>query len=410
MMHVWRSGSYGWLTGKRSVKPFMAVRSYISLKDIFFGDSESEIELSRAGTNSHPVAKKVNGRYISPWSAQTEKRAFDTLRYFISSRQNRLKLKKKQVEDTSKLLTTLRVDRAKCKSTKKPHVTWIGHATCYYQTEGVFFLTDPLWSERTSPSQMFGPKRYVDPPIEIEDLKVDVVLLSHTHYDHLDYGSAQRIGNKALWVVPLGVKAILKDMGVTNCVELDWWQSHTHFSPSTGANIEIIFTPAKHWTARGLLDRNTCLWGSFAVRSPQSRFFFTGDTAYCPVFKQIGDSFGPFDFAAIPIGAYAPRWFMKDVHCNPEEAVRIHQDLRARRSVGIHWGTFPMADEDFIEPALELARSRDVLNVSASDFFTMKHGETLYLDESSNHDFATHNTDLYGDYLDALRSGESGKT
>lgn len=174
-------------------------RYYISLKDMFFGDSESETQLARSGTVSHPVAKKVNGRYISPWSAQTEKRAFDVLRYFISSKQMRLKLKKKQVEDTSKLLTTLRVDRVKCKSTKKPHLTWIGHATCYYQTEGVFFLTDPLWSERTSPSQMFGPKRYVDPPIEIEDLKVDVVLLSHTHYDHLDHDSAQRIGNKAIW-------------------------------------------------------------------------------------------------------------------------------------------------------------------------------------------------------------------
>jgi N-acyl-phosphatidylethanolamine-hydrolysing phospholipase D len=110
-----------------------------------------------------------------------------------------LRLKRKQVEDTSKLLTSVRVDRVKCKSTAQPHITWIGHATCYYQTEGVFFLTDPLWSERSSPAQWFGPKRFVDAPIEIEDLKVDVVLLSHTHYDHLDKDSARRIGNKALW-------------------------------------------------------------------------------------------------------------------------------------------------------------------------------------------------------------------
>lgn len=200
------------------------------------------------------------------------------------------------------------------------------------------------------------------------------------------------------------MKAILADMGVTNCVELDWWQSHSYFSPTTGANIEIIFTPTQHWTARGLFDRNTCLWGSFAVRSPQSKFFFSGDTAYCPVFKQIGNTFGPFDFAAIPIGAYAPRWFMKDVHCNPEEALRIHQDLRAKRSIGVHWGTFPMADEDFIEPALELARVRDMAGVSAQDFFTMRHGETINQGESSKYDFATLRTDLYGEYLDALRS------
>jgi N-acyl-phosphatidylethanolamine-hydrolysing phospholipase D len=203
------------------------------------------------------------------------------------------------------------------------------------------------------------------------------------------------------------VKAILKDFGVTNCVELDWWQSHSVFSPTTGANIEVVFTPTKHWTARSPFDRNTCLWGSFAVRSPQSSFFFTGDTAYCPVFKQIGSAFGPFDFAAIPIGAYAPRWFMQDVHCNPEEAVRIHQDLRAKRSLAVHWGTFPMADEDFIEPALELARARDVQNVSPEAFFTMKHGETVLLGESSQHDFAVCNSELYGEYLEGLRGGAS---
>lgn len=204
--------------------------------------------------------------------------------------------------------------------------------------------------------------------------------------------------------MPLGVKAILKNFGITNCIELDWWQSTNVFSPHTGANIEIIFTPTKHWTARGLFDRNTCLWGSFAVRSPQSRFFFTGDTAYCPVFKQIGHTFGPFDFAAIPIGAYAPRWFMRDVHCNPEEALKIHQDLRAKRSIGIHWGTFPMADEDFVEPALELARVRDMHNVSREEFFTMKHGETVNKNEFSENDFATQHTELYGEYLDSLRT------
>jgi N-acyl-phosphatidylethanolamine-hydrolysing phospholipase D len=211
-------------------------------------------------------------------------------------------------------------------------------------------------------------------------------------------------------IVPLGVKKILKNMGITNCVELDWWQSHSVFSPATGGNIEVVFTPAKHWTARGFFDRNTCLWGSFVVRAAQSKFFFAGDSAYCPVFKQIGSTFGPFDIAAIPIGAYAPRWFMKDVHCNPDEAVRIHQDLRARRSVGIHWGTFPMADEDFVEPALELARARDVLKVSPDDFFTMKQGETVLKGESGQHDFAVSNGELYGEYLEGLRGSDSGSS
>jgi N-acyl-phosphatidylethanolamine-hydrolysing phospholipase D len=199
------------------------------------------------------------------------------------------------------------------------------------------------------------------------------------------------------------VKKILKNgAGITNCVELDWWQSHHIVSP-TGSNVEVVFTPTKHWTARGLFDRNTCLWGSFAVRAQQSKFFFAGDTAYCPVFRQIGSTLGPFDFAAIPIGAYAPRWFMKDVHCNPSEAVQIHKDLNAVRSVGIHWGTFPMADEDFIEPALELARSRDIVNISNKNFFTMQHGETISIGESGQNDFATLNSNLYGEYLNHLR-------
>lgn len=173
-------------------------RKYLSLKDLFFGESNQEIENSRLGTQSQPIAKKVNGRYISPFSVATEKKPWDVLKYLFTQQQLKLKVKK-PITDTSKLITSARVDRVKCKSTAQPHLTWIGHATCYYQTEGMFFLTDPLWSERASPQQWFGPKRFIDAPIEIEDLKIDVVLLSHTHYDHLDHDSAKRIGNKALW-------------------------------------------------------------------------------------------------------------------------------------------------------------------------------------------------------------------
>lgn len=173
-------------------------RQYLSLKDLFSGEDTTAVESLRGlGTSEHPIAKKVNGRYLSPWTNQVEKRVPDVLKYFFT--QTQMKLKLKSIHDTSKLIKSVSVDRVKCKSTAQPHVTWIGHATCLYQTEGLFFLTDPLWSERASPSQMIGPKRFIDAPIEIEDLKIDVVLLSHTHYDHLDRGSAERIGNKALW-------------------------------------------------------------------------------------------------------------------------------------------------------------------------------------------------------------------
>jgi predicted metal-dependent RNase len=170
---------------------------YISLKDLFMSEDAKEMEAARLGTMEQPVAKRINGRYVSPYSSKTEKKAWDVIKLLISSRQNRIKLK--NVTETSKFITNKIVDRLKCKSTAKPHLTWIGHATCYYQTDGMFFLTDPLWSEYASPVQGLGPKRFIEPAIEIEDLKIDVVLLSHTHYDHLDMNSAKRIGNRALW-------------------------------------------------------------------------------------------------------------------------------------------------------------------------------------------------------------------
>ncbi len=201
----------------------------------------------------------------------------------------------------------------------------------------------------------------------------------------------------------------MADMGVTNCVELDWWQSYHYLHPDSGATVEVVFTPSKHWTARTMWDRNTCLWGGYAVLSAKSRFFFTGDTAYCSVFQHVGAKYGPFDLAAVPIGAYSPRWFMKDVHNNPEEAVQIHRDLCARQSVAVHWGTFPLADEDPIEPALELARVRDVQGLPAREFSTLAHGETIELGATPKHDLATIRSDLYGAYLESLRGRDLSK-
>jgi N-acyl-phosphatidylethanolamine-hydrolysing phospholipase D len=139
------------------------------------------------------------------------------------------------------------------------------------------------------------------------------------------------------------------------------------------------------------------------IKSKKHRFFFSGDTAYCPVFKVIGDNFGPFDFAAIAVGAYMPRWFMKDVHCTPEEAVKIHFDLKSKQSLGIHWGTFPLTEEDPIEPALELARARDAQMLPMEKFFTTIQGITMYPGETPKHDLATEHTELYGHYLEELK-------
>lgn len=200
----------------------------------------------------------------------------------------------------------------------------------------------------------------------------------------------------------------MAEMGVENCVELDWWKSCTLMS-RTNQPIKITFTPTKHWTARGFFDRNTCLWGSYVVNTPNFNYFFTGDTAYCEIFKLIGEKFGPFDLAAIPIGAYEPRWFMKDVHCNPEEAVQIHLDLGAKQSVAIHHGTFPMADEDFLAPAFDLGIARHKLAVCNSQFFTAAHGEMIKMGEASKFDIVDLHASLFTQYQNAT-TGPSTST
>lgn len=263
---------------------------------------------------------------------------------------------------------------------------------------GVNILTDPIWSDYASPLQFMGPKRYIKPALDLNKLDIDIVLLSHTHYDHLDYNTATKIGNRAKWIVPLGAMEVLRNFGISNCVELDWWASHQVMETAKSGSVDITFTPTKHWTSRNPFDRNTSLWGSFVVKSNTSSFFFGGDTAYHDVFKIIGAKYGPFDFAALPIGAYKPRWFMKDNHVNPEEAVMIHTDIRSKQTAAIHWGTFPLSDEDYVEPALELARVREILGVPVRDFFSLQHGDTWILGDEPKSDFAMLRPKMFQEY------------
>ena len=366
-------------------------RSYVSIRDLVLGIDPNDADIAQFD-NDFPQCRLVKGRYVTPWSKETEKTPMKALEWLWNRRQNKLKLAKLQDRTLADLLQPQQVDTNKIeeisranRNAAKAHVTWIGHATCYFEVEGVKFITDPVFSDRAFPTQMVGPRRFFAPSVAAKDLDIDVVLLSHTHYDHLDSASAQEIGNRALWLVPLGVKQLLESSyNITNCIEMNWWDSHTipskvaeNPSLAQAEGITISFTPAKHWTARGLFDRNTCLWGSFAVNSKSTNIFFGGDTAYCDVFTKIGTKFGPFDMSLLPIGAYKPRYFMKHHHCDPEEAVQIHKDLQSKRSLAIHWGTFPLADEDVVEPALELARVRRRAGVQPSAFFTLRIGETV---------------------------------
>ena len=366
-------------------------RQYVSIRDLMLGIDHTEAEEAQFNKD-FPQCRLVKGRYLSPWSRQTEKGFKDAMEWLWTRRQNKLKLSSLKGLTLEGLLQPQMVDMECLKelsnqSTISPHVTWIGHATCYFEVEGVKFITDPVFSDRASPSQLIGPERFFEPGVRAKDLDIDVVLLSHTHYDHLDYYSARDIGNKPLWLVPLGVKDFLEnELGITNCIEMNWWDSHNipsniaaNPSLAQAEGITITFTPAKHWTARGLFDRNTCLWGSFAVNSSTANVFFGGDSAYCDVFKQIATRLGPFDLSLIPIGAYKPRYFMKDHHCDPTEAVQIHKDLQSTRSLAIHWGTFPLADEDVLEPALELGRARHEAGLSGAEFFTMRAGDTYIM-------------------------------
>lgn len=260
----------------------------------------------------------------------------------------------------------------------KSTLTWIGHASFLLQMEGLNILTDPVFSERTSPVSFLGPKRAVSLPFELEELPpIDVVILSHNHYDHLDLDSLKRLAkrpdNKTVFLVPLGNGTLLKSQGVENVQEYDWWDK------AQVKGLDFTLTPTQHWSARGVFDRNECLWGGWFIKGTKSSIFFAGDTGYSKDFQDIAEKLGPVDWAMIPIGAYEPRWFMKQSHINPAEAIQIHKDLHAKKSVAMHWGTFRLSDEPLYTPADDLMKTLEENKIPAEDFILMKHGETRSL-------------------------------
>jgi N-acyl-phosphatidylethanolamine-hydrolysing phospholipase D len=268
--------------------------------------------------------------------------------------------------------------------TMQPAVTWIGHATALAQLGGINLLTDPMFSERASPVQWAGPQRAQPPGVALVDLpRIDVVVISHNHYDHFDEASLRALnrqpGGPPLFLVPLGLKAWLGANHIQNVVELDWWQSHRVGS------VEFVLTPAQHWSGRGLGDSLQTLWGSWAVFAPDLHLFFAGDTGYSKDFRDIQRHFADrqgergFDIALLPVGAYQPRWFMAQQHVDPLEAVRIHLDLRARVSMGIHWGTFALSDESLDQPPADLAAARRTMGLEDHQFFVLAIGETRRL-------------------------------
>ena len=256
-------------------------------------------------------------------------------------------------------------------------VTFIGHSTFLLQLPGLNLLTDPLFSERTSPFSWAGPKRVRPPALSLAQLpRIDVVLVSHNHYDHLDLPSLRWLAreHQPLIVTTLGNKAWLEARDVNNAYELDWWQSHR-----AAPELEVVCTPAQHFAARAPWDRCKTLWGGFVLKTPAGRIYFAGDSGYFGGFKDIGARLGPIDLAFLPIGAYEPRWFMEPVHMNPDEAVRAHRDLGARQSIGMHFGTVQLTDEAIDAPLRDLAAARAVHGVEPGSFATMDFGQTRQL-------------------------------
>lgn len=230
----------------------------------------------------------------------------------------------------------------------RPTVTWVGHATVLVEMDGVRFLTDPMWSKRASPLPWLGPARRVEPGIAFEDLPtIDFVLISHNHFDHLDLPTLKRLAQRdpeTRFVVPLGNGKLLRDRGISQVIELDWMQ-HVDLG-----GVEIHCLPSQHWSKRSLNDDNKALWSSWAVIGDERRFYFAGDTGYFGGFAEIGEALGPFDLAAVPIGAYEPTEMMRFSHMDPEQAFQAAVDLQARNALAIHFGTFDLADEPLDEP------------------------------------------------------------
>ncbi|KAJ1567216.1 hypothetical protein HK405_006745 [Cladochytrium tenue] len=223
--------------------------------------------------------------------------------------------------------------------------------------DGYNILTDPIFSKRTV-GDWVGPKRVQRVPCELADLPpIDIVLVSHNHYDHLDRGVVLALKDSVTWVVPLGLKRWFASFGVTRVVELDWWQEYEH----DGGRLQIVGTPIQHWSGRHFLDVNETLWSSFVVKGATASFFHVGDTGYCSAFREIGARYGPFTLSAIPIGSYEPRYYMRHQHVDPREAARIHTDVGSAHSLGVHWGTYMMSDEHYLDPprAFERARRRE---------------------------------------------------
>ncbi|MDB6080597.1 MAG: hypothetical protein JWO82_4344 [Akkermansiaceae bacterium] len=251
-------------------------------------------------------------------------------------------------------------------------ITWLGHSSFLVQGAGRGLLIDPVFSDHCSPFPIKSMLRMVPTPCRLDDLPpIDGVLLTHTHYDHLDLATLRHLGSAMPLTIAQGHTAWLRKKGFTNVRELPWWDS-AEILPG----LRVTATPAQHFTARTPFDRNHGHWCGWLIEGAGARLWHTGDSGYCPAFKEIGERFGPIDFGMIPIGAYSPRWFMRDMHMDPKEAVQVFQDTHCRRAVAMHWGTFRLTDEPTGEPPIELRAALSAAGIPTDRFVAGSVGES----------------------------------
>ena len=256
------------------------------------------------------------------------------------------------------------------------YAIWIGHSTFLIKKNGVTILTDPIFSKRASPFKNIGPKRLIPPAIPLDAIPhIDIVTVSHNHYDHLDIYSLKKISKKhpeAIFLVPAGDEKLLKRKKIKNVYNFDWWESIEH------KGFVITFTPVQHWSKRSLFDRNKSLWGGWFFKHKDYSLYHAGDTGYSKDFIDTKIKLGSPKYAFIPIGAYDPEWFMAESHVNPEDAVQIMLDLEAEKAFGMHWATFVLTDEDTIEPKIRL--EKEIMKYKDLDFISVVPGSIINLD------------------------------
>lgn len=259
---------------------------------------------------------------------------------------------------------------------EKDHLslTFIGHSTVLIQIAGLNIITDPVWATRVGPGYVVGVRRVKKPGVSLQDLpKIDLILLSHNHYDHMDKRTLRFLAGRdnPKIVSSLGNLRALKKIGFNEAYEMNWWDKIDF-----GNDLCVTFVPAQHFSGRGVFDQNKTLWGGFVVEVAQKIIYFAADTGFGDHFKEIEKRFSHIDISLLPIGAYEPKWFMREVHMSPKEAVKAHRQLHSNQSVAIHFGSFPLSDEGIDDPLIDLGQALIEQNVDERSFVALEEGET----------------------------------